>query len=508
MKICVFGPSRTYVNSAGARIRYRRIQKWLELLGHSIEIQSISDISSARSLTADAFIFSKCYDARVTTIGRMLNRAGKLVGVDLFDDIFSQTTDARLLHRRLWLSQMAEGLDFALCSTPRMRDVASQFLPREACHVMNDPFGEFDPQALAPLLQAKLDRARAERRIDVAWFGQGDNPRYPVGLRDLAAYGENLRLLAEDGWDVRLNILTNRKSLTAAGLEQLQRLSVPHGIHEWSIDAEARLLKSALLAYIPVNCQAFSIAKSLNRAVSALTHGAQVLSDGHPLYRQFDDLIYDRPKDLASDLEKGELRLRSGTLPTLIERMSEWGDPDVETTRLSDFLASRLAMKQTSPDAGVRPIAVVHGIESPLEVNAVLQALDYLTIGSPMAREGRRYDLDLVLVADELVLRLTPEAASRIAPAFAQALTPAITPEGEPRFDLALTDLLEAGELEALHPIDQTQPLRRHIHYGPAMEAMMKLCGRLLPDTDILISEVDPIAAAFSLAPADHRQAA
>jgi hypothetical protein len=69
-----------------------------------------------------------------------------------------------------------------------MRQVAGEFAPGKPCHVLNDPFDKLDQATLGRRLEEKAAKARADRRIDVLWFGNGDNPVFPVGLTDLAAY--------------------------------------------------------------------------------------------------------------------------------------------------------------------------------------------------------------------------------------------------------------------------------------------------------------------------------
>ena len=496
MEICVFGPSETYARSAGARIRYSRLQKWLKPLGHSLHVRPLSDVKPSLIKAADVILFSKCYDVRAVAIARALRGSDALIGVDFFDDVFSQSHEPRLLHWRRWARQMAADTDFALCSTPRMQDVAARYLPRDSCHLLNDPFERFAPLALGSLLQAKVDHARTERRIKVGWFGQGDNPRYPVGLRDLAAFGESLQRLAGRGWAVHLTILTARKSLTAEGLEQLRRLSVPHVVHEWSLEAEERLLRDALVAYIPVNSQPFSAAKSLNRAVSALTHGAQVLSDGHPLYEPFGDLIYSRAEDLADDLEGGALRLRAASLPALVEHMTEWGDPAIEAARLSGFLNGRKLHKAArAPGAPPRPMAILHGLESDKASNIMTRRLGCLSVASPLSRPGRNYDVAFMVEDETVRLDINPDARPHLAPAFQADLTPSTNAKGEPRLQLDLCRVLAPDMLQSLTVSDDMHPLRRRMEYRAAMTAMLQLTRRMLPEMDVILSEIDPIAA-------------
>ncbi len=119
MKLSVLVPSAEYKSYAGSRIRYGRIAPALE--PHGIEL-ALEDIGEFNPLTADcdALIVSKCHDARSLVIAAILSDRGRLVGVDLFDDYFSQASDSRLSRLRNWLGQLLPGCDFALCSAAAM----------------------------------------------------------------------------------------------------------------------------------------------------------------------------------------------------------------------------------------------------------------------------------------------------------------------------------------------------------------------------------------------------
>ena len=78
----------------------------------------------------------------------------------------------------------------------------------------------------------------------------------------------------------------------------LRRLAVPYSVEEWSEERERLLLSRALVSFLPVNAQNFSVVKSLNRAVSALCAGCQVLSSGYPLYESLAPFVYRDPDRL------------------------------------------------------------------------------------------------------------------------------------------------------------------------------------------------------------------
>ncbi len=494
MKLCVVAPSEEYLRLAGVRIRYRRIADHLEALGHALSIELIDNLRSSSQFKDDAYLFSKCYDARSRLIGRLLRGQGRHVGVDLFDDYFSQQDDSRFVCHRDWLHAMAGVADFFLCSTPRMHAVASQFLAGVPGHILNDPFDRADPQRITEACARNLERTLRTDRIDVAWFGVGDNPHFAVGLRDLHAFGHVLARLGRGGRSVRLRILTNRRALDADGLARLQRLPVAWDLDEWSVEAEEALLADSLAAFIPVNAQPFSIAKSLNRAVSALTAGTQVLSGGHALYQPLADLVYRAPEALLADLQAQRLLLREDSVPALLALLDLHGSPLHEAQRCASFLQA-IQQRSSLPakNANQPQLGILHGVRSLGVVHQTAQRLKQLSIGSPFSIPTLNYDLRLATLPDgSLAVHLSDTARARLAPAMQQRLTPAKSITGR-----------DVHELDAaVLPAAATAVLRQHLHlptrahklvaYGPVMQAMQVIALALFPGLDIQASEAEP----------------
>ena len=239
MRLLVLVPSKEYEASAGARIRYGRIAS--ELRCHHVEL-TLLDIADFDPLRGDydGVVISKCHDARSVIAAAVASGKGKLVGVDLFDDYFSQRSDSRLTRYRSWLSQIVGLCDFALCSTAVMERVIARYRPDIATHKMNDPASRRENDVLPEFIRHKAEMARKTKSIRVAWFGVGDNPYFQVGLRDLAAYRDHLAELAAQDFHVELTILTNRRALTADGLSLIAQLPVSAQVAEWTQEAEER----------------------------------------------------------------------------------------------------------------------------------------------------------------------------------------------------------------------------------------------------------------------------
>lgn len=423
MKLCVLVPSQDYLEQAGVRIRYRRIAASLLQRGTELSLRIIDDVRLPELGDHDVYLFSKIADARAITLAHDLNAAGRLIGADLFDDYFSQHDDSRFIVQRQWLRTIAPLLDFFLCSTSRMADVLRQEVPLAPVIQMNDPFAQFDEAALANAIEHKLLQARDERIIRVAWFGMGDNPHFDVGLHDLAGFGSALRRLEARAFRVELEVMTNRRALTATGFEQLRRLGVQYSVSEWSEAAEADLLDRSLVAFIPVNSQAFSIAKSLNRAVTAFSHGAQILSPGYPLYQALERFVYDEPERLLQSIEHGSLLVRRQTLGSLGLLLDQMANPGTEAANLVQALKALQENSKVVKRKG--PLVVVlHGVKTTATAHKLAQRLQHLSVATPFSTQSLKFDIRFsanpttmtldAAVSERAYRRLSPEIAQRM----------------------------------------------------------------------------------------------
>ena len=416
MKLCVIVPSADYLKQAGVRIRYERLRRHLATCGTALHVKVVDEIGFSDLRDCEVYIFSKLLDVRSIVLAREMTAAGRVIGIDLFDDYFSQTDDSRFVRMREWGRAIAPLVHFVLCSTPRMAEVGAAMVPAVPCIVLNDPHDQFDTERLASRIETKLARCRAERVISVGWFGIGDNPHFPVGLADLSAFSGTLARLAGGEFRVELEIMTNRRALLADGLESLRRLSVPYRLFEWSASAESALIDRSLACMLPVNGQLFSIAKSLNRAVSTLTGGAQVLSVGYPLYERLDEFIYRTPAALLSSIRDGELRLHRATLPAFVTLMGELGHPQKEAEHLAVALEELAAKHLRKP--GKRPrLAVLHGHRHAESAHNLAQRLGHVSAASPLCLSKHRHDVKFTLRKEsgELEARLSTRAQRQLA---------------------------------------------------------------------------------------------
>ena len=444
MRICAVVPSEQHLTTAGVRIRYQRIASHLEAMGHSFSLKLIDDLQLRPKPDCDVMLISKCYDARGIAVAAEMRAQGVKVGADFFDDYYSQATDSRFVHLRQWLRDISASLSFALCSTPLMRRNLAALIPQVSCHMMNDPYEAIETERVAELVEAKLKRVRSTGIIDIGWFGIGENPYFSVGLSDLDAHAGMLADFRRQGLSPRLAILTNRRALDADRLQMLGRLPVPWRIEVWTEDAERRLIAESCACFLPVNAQRFSIVKSLNRAVTTLTGGAQVLSAGYPLYGAFGDFVYRDAASLAADIETGKPRLRRETLPAFTAMMEANASPSGEAAGLVAFL-------QGLPDPEVTPghagIAILHGRTSVATVHKFAQRRGYLSVAGFKSLQDLNYDVRPCLAPGTGTpsVQLSPLAMRHLKPDLAARATETTAPNGRQIYVLPLP-----GELAAM----------------------------------------------------------
>ena len=486
MRICVVLPGDEFLSAAGVRIRYRRIGARLAEQGHELTLALIDGLQILPKPRSDVYIISKCYDARGLMLAADLRAQGLRVGIDIFDDYYSQTEDSRFVHLRRWLREIANDVSFALCSTPLMLANLQKLLPRLPCHMMNDPFDELDTEKLADLLQVKLQRARSTRIIDIAWFGAGENGYFPVGLSDVAAFGHRLAGLSAGGLKPRLSILTNRRALTADNLQALGRLPLPWRIEEWSEEAEAHLVSESYACFLPVNAQRFSIVKSLNRAVTALSGGMQVLSAGFPLYKSFEKLIYREAAALSAGITKDEPRLQAGTLPLLARILGNHASPERVATGLLKFLGTVVS---PPPAKDALPAAILHGRLSTASIHKYAQRKGHLSVAGPRPA-ALNYDVRIAShpeTGKEIIL-LSTQAMGRLRTELQPLAQSTVTFEGKKVHFLPL----DAG---ALQPCQCRQSALMEFdavflaNYSEDMSRMRALLAILFGDMPVIISE-------------------
>jgi len=426
MRLCIVTPSEEFAASAGVRIRYDRLQAAAGGMGHAIDIVPLGEFQSRGDFRHDAYVFAKTYSPVAPVLAWRMRQSGKRVGLDVFDDYFTQHDDARLLRYRQWFSAMQAAMDFYLCSTSSLARAIAPLTEGKPLCVIADPAPAIPSDELEQRLRQKQQH-RDAGELRVLWFGIGDNPYFPVGLRDLVNHGSALSDLSKSGRAIDLRILTNRRALNPEGLALLRRLPVPYTIEEWTEEREADELTRADVAFLPVSAQPFSRVKSLNRAVTALVKGTQVLTAGFPLYAPLDPFIYRNAAGLAADFAAGALRLRPETCAPFLQALDHLANPVLGVESLFELLSSIRAMEDVSPSksqAFPPDVLVVHGARPDGRVHKLAPAFGGLTVKGPDCSENWNCNIRFDCTGTAVRVFVEDSAADFVAPPFRDHLKP------------------------------------------------------------------------------------
>jgi hypothetical protein len=359
-------------SNAGFRIRYKPVIDFLEKLGHEIHIKSINE--DLFSNNYNFVIFIKCYNFKSVLIANDLSKRGVFVGVDLFDNYFSDFENINLKKFRIWLKRIIGHCSFVICSTNLLLLEIKSYIGSTPVYIMNDSVEKPSYQIIEELVKKKIKWFIKNKTVNIAWYGMGDNPYFDVGLDDLISYiGEIERLqysIYNLNYIVSLEILTNKRALTLTNLKKLNGLNIKYTIHEWTKEKEDELLTRALLVFLPVSYQAFSKVKSLNRALTALCSGANVFSVGFPLYQCINSWIYTDGDNFIKDLSKNELKLNNFNIKKMLTDISKVSDVELEAVMLTNYLNSvklrgnsknYLYITHKNPDIKLHKILSKHG---------------------------------------------------------------------------------------------------------------------------------------------------
>lgn len=395
MNICIIVPSSEYLAQAGVRIRYERISAQLITHGVVLNFKVIDEFNRKIMFNDDVYIISKVYDFRAVLLASEIQAAGKLVGPDLFDDYFSDQEDYRFTRLRSWLRELAKFSSFALCSTQKIKSRLRSYFAHLPMHVMNDP-AEIDVESLQSVLD-EVERKKAEfadnKVLNILWFGIGDNPHFDVGIQDLVRYAPSvLRRLKAVFPNINLTLLTNQRALTVDTYQRLKRLPVAYDLQLWTELKERSLLADTTIALLPVNYQGFSKVKSYNRAITALSYGAQVLSLGFDLYESLNKFIYRDVEELIEGLQSDSLKFSNENVQLIKEKFKQYASASAETLGLVSFLRN-LDSPNDYPQSRVKLV----NLGSTLDKNLYLFAsnFDWVCISPPVL--GKRADKMLTI---------------------------------------------------------------------------------------------------------------
>jgi glycosyltransferase involved in cell wall biosynthesis len=139
--------------------------------------------------------------------------------------------------------------------------------------------------ALAPACEVSL-LATCKKDRHVLWFGNSGLPGV-FGITDLVSIAPKL----EAAWKNRSFTLVVVSDNQAMYETYVKNLQIPSLYYNWTIESLPSKIRNSSLVIIPNPMNEFSLAKSANRAILALYHGAPVVATSTPALALFRDCI-------------------------------------------------------------------------------------------------------------------------------------------------------------------------------------------------------------------------
>lgn len=276
-----------------ASIRYRLSMPMAALVARGVAIERYDPARGPGSYRA--ILFSKSHGTDAVAIAQAARDAGTGVVLDSCDNVFAahaagHFSDARLERMRRMLG-LATHASF---STATLAEQAAAAFPAltERRWVIPDTL-ETDPPADAPApLLARIERERLRRflarhhdALHCVWFGKS--------LGGLSGFAHLDAMVA------RLTAFSprHRVTLTIIGNDRLQyvrqcgRWAVPNCYVGWNAATFRPVLAMHDVAVIPVEANAYTLGKTINRPATALMAGLGVIADAIPAYEELRPFI-------------------------------------------------------------------------------------------------------------------------------------------------------------------------------------------------------------------------
>ncbi|NEO57259.1 MAG: glycosyltransferase family 4 protein [Okeania sp. SIO3B5] len=385
--------------NAGYTIRTKPITDALNNYGFSVKIIELSDfIANYQKLkpSYQMVVFSKLYNDLALLLAYDLKKSGKTLIFDLFDNYltYSPTSLARGLQRRM--ATMVSLADGVIASSENMKEVVHRLGHQNVIHI-GDPI-----QANSNNDGFLKKWSSLNDKLIFTWFGISGNPFYRAGLIDLI---ESVRRIAnlfrqlEPIYQCKLVICTNDNPEIVKVLEVMRSHSIPTYFQLWEPDSFEVLMSETHCVLIPTNNSPFVIAKTHNRASTALMSGCLVLVDDHPEYNKLLPYVYQNWSIFASDILnlKGEQII--GKLKKAQEFLISAYSTEKFASQLATFLGNELVKSRensnsnNSLDSNFLPVFLV-GKNSGGPKIKLARMLNYLCVGSKLIRPTLNYDIE------------------------------------------------------------------------------------------------------------------
>lgn len=300
MKITWHAPTN---NVASASFRLRVYAPHLYFLDKGVD----SRINEVR-IDSDVVVFSKYYDDRAQKLVRLYREKNPnaILVLDLCDNHFYYNESAEYdnIHhlRTNSLIKFCAAVDGVITSSDYLKSVVvknTEIKPNKVM-VIDDPIDEkwlcrrkLNSRLLLDcvlFVNLKVRLSRFNKKSDrVIWFGAHGVPYADSGMTELYKSADILNsVLATDQRKFSLTIVSNsRKKYESIARDfKFRSFYLP-----WSAFTFHDTLSLHSCCILPITKSPFTLSKSSNRLVTALSHGLSVVSDIIPAYEKFTSVI-------------------------------------------------------------------------------------------------------------------------------------------------------------------------------------------------------------------------
>jgi hypothetical protein len=384
--------------NAGYTIRTKPITEGLHNYDFSVNVIELSDFTANYKTLKSSYeivVFSKLFNDLALLLASDLKKAGNILILDLFDNYltYSPSSLARGLQRRM--ATLVSCADGVITSTENMKQIVQKLGYQNVVQI-SDPI---QPNLNGDKFLNKWYSSSPE--LIFTWFGISGNPYYKAGLMDLI---ESVRRIAnlfrqlEPIYQCRLVICTNNNPEIVKVLEVMRSHSISTSFQLWEPDTFEILMSQTHCVLIPTNNTPFVMAKTHNRASTALMSGCLVLVDDHPEYNQLVPHVYKNWSTFASDLLTFNKEQIINKLKKAQDFLIDLYATEKSAKKLANFLRNEL-IKNTesinsnnSLESNLLPIFMAGKDSGGPEIK-LARKLNYLCVGSKLINPNLNYNV-------------------------------------------------------------------------------------------------------------------
>ncbi|WP_027852240.1 hypothetical protein [Marinobacterium litorale] len=295
-----FWPQTNNKRVASYRIRCLNIVKLFEerLYGPSFYIKKPFLFSFRRPHT---LILSKRYDSKsIAHAIKLKEKFGTELYLDLCDNhIFYKHETPKLKKRKIDFINAIDKIDNIITSSDYLANEISKYKNKNKIRVIEDltekpsSYSKYDtifsPSKYREYKRLKsfLKSNEAKGPENIIWFGNKGTPHSGGGIDDLSLTIDILNKVYEKR-PITFTVMSNSKKSFSPILE---RLKCPTLYIEWNLQFSSDILSLHDTCIIPIKKTPFTLSKSSNRVLTALSHGLNVIADPIPSYKKYQEFI-------------------------------------------------------------------------------------------------------------------------------------------------------------------------------------------------------------------------